>query len=250
MPTLMILESAPSYPKINSSSSPKMSLATNDAVKWNTTPPRRRYAQGNTKSIPPCQILSSNELGAEEGYGGDEDSGWVDTHHFTTGNEGSTKTVDLGSQEAAASNEPEDEDAVMDLDDFAESGELDNIDPSRSDCPVSLSFHFLSRFVVRKEEYKAEVERPRTYDLHICYDKYYQVPRLYLMGYDENRKPLTIDQMYEDFSAVGHLPCRLKDWFRTTPTRRSPSRHTPPWPATCPPSTPVATQRCPRSPLF
>nr|KAG5701454.1 hypothetical protein BaRGS_032786 [Batillaria attramentaria] len=25
----------------------------------------------------------------------------------------------------------------------------------------------------------------RTYDLHITYDKYYQTPRLWLMGYDE-----------------------------------------------------------------
>ena len=41
----------------------------------------------------------------------------------------------------------------------------------------------------------------RTYDLNITYDKYYQTPRLWLFGYDESRKPLSVDEMYEDFSA-------------------------------------------------
>lgn len=40
----------------------------------------------------------------------------------------------------------------------------------------------------------------RTYDLNITYDKYYQTPRLWLIGYDENMKPLSIDQMYQDIS--------------------------------------------------
>lgn len=45
-----------------------------------------------------------------------------------------------------------------------------------------------------------DILRTRTYDLHITYDKYYQTPRLWLYGYDENRRPLTVDQMYEDVS--------------------------------------------------
>ena len=34
----------------------------------------------------------------------------------------------------------------------------------------------------------AEILATRTYDLNITYDKYYQTPRLWLFGYDENRK--------------------------------------------------------------
>lgn len=30
-----------------------------------------------------------------------------------------------------------------------------------------------------------DILRTRTYDLHITYDKYYQTPRLWLIGYDE-----------------------------------------------------------------
>ncbi|CAB3406188.1 unnamed protein product [Caenorhabditis bovis] len=83
----------------------------------------------------------------------------------------------------------EDEEEAIDLDDLVESGGLEDIDPNRFIASTPSSTQ------------NVEVEKPRTYDLHICYDKFYQVPRLYLMGYDENRKPLTVEQTYEDFSA-------------------------------------------------
>ena len=45
---------------------------------------------------------------------------------------------------------------------------------------------------------ESEIVETRTYDLYITYDKYYQTPRLWLVGYDEHNKPLTIEEMYED----------------------------------------------------
>lgn len=44
----------------------------------------------------------------------------------------------------------------------------------------------------------ANILRTRTYDLSITYDKYYQTPRLWLFGYDEQGQPLRPDQVYED----------------------------------------------------
>lgn len=44
----------------------------------------------------------------------------------------------------------------------------------------------------------AEIVRTRTHDLSITYDKYYQTPRLWLFGYDENAVPLVPEQIYED----------------------------------------------------
>ncbi|KAF9073659.1 autophagocytosis associated protein [Rhodocollybia butyracea] len=41
----------------------------------------------------------------------------------------------------------------------------------------------------------------RTYDVMITYDKYYQTPRIWLLGYDENRTPLTPSQIFQDISA-------------------------------------------------
>ncbi|KAL6739061.1 hypothetical protein Aduo_012550 [Ancylostoma duodenale] len=134
------------------------------------------------------KILSSNEIGAEEGFAGDEDSGWVDTHHFSHEGNEPMASVELGATTVENSHDDdEDDEPAMDLDEFVESGGLEDIDPNR--------------YVASRSAPVAEVEKPRTYDLHITYDKYYQVPRLFLMGYDENRKPLTVQQTYEDFSA-------------------------------------------------
>ncbi|CAD6190766.1 unnamed protein product [Caenorhabditis auriculariae] len=129
------------------------------------------------------KILTSMEVGAEEGFAGDEDGGWVDTHHYNQ-ETGSSQALELGQE----MNEDDDgEEEALDLDDLVESGGLEDPDPNR--------------FVAASNKPTSEVERPRTYDLHICYDKYYQVPRLYLVGYDENRRPLSVEQTYEDFSA-------------------------------------------------
>lgn len=41
----------------------------------------------------------------------------------------------------------------------------------------------------------------RTYDLYITYDKGYQTPTFWLMGYNELRQPLTVPEVCEDVSA-------------------------------------------------
>ncbi|KAK7489367.1 hypothetical protein BaRGS_00019475 [Batillaria attramentaria] len=111
----------------------------------------------------------------------DDDGGWVDTHHFATSENVASLQEGVGemtldSKSALVMEQsPASETAV----DGAAGGE-------------------------------SGIIQTRTYDLHITYDKYYQTPRLWLMGYDENKKPLTVEQMYEDFSppmASVH-PCR------------------------------------------
>eukprot|EP00918_Siedleckia_nematoides_P024542 GHVU01053106.1.p1 GENE.GHVU01053106.1~~GHVU01053106.1.p1 ORF type:complete len:226 (+),score=15.59 GHVU01053106.1:901-1578(+) len=44
----------------------------------------------------------------------------------------------------------------------------------------------------------AGILHTRTYDLSITYDKYYQTPRLWLFGFDENGLPLSPQQIFED----------------------------------------------------
>jgi hypothetical protein len=39
------------------------------------------------------------------------------------------------------------------------------------------------------------IKRTRTYDLYITYDQYYQVPRFWLVGFDEGQQPLTPQQV-------------------------------------------------------
>lgn len=39
------------------------------------------------------------------------------------------------------------------------------------------------------------IKRTRTYDLYITYDQYYQVPRFWLVGFDEAQQPLKPEQV-------------------------------------------------------
>ncbi|CRG99264.1 autophagy-related protein 3, putative [Plasmodium relictum] len=41
----------------------------------------------------------------------------------------------------------------------------------------------------------------RTYDVSITYDKYYQTPRIWLFGYNENGNPLNSEEIFEDVLA-------------------------------------------------
>ncbi|KAI9500762.1 autophagocytosis associated protein [Coemansia spiralis] len=45
-----------------------------------------------------------------------------------------------------------------------------------------------------------KILRTRTYDISITYDKYYQTPRVWLFGYNEQGSPLTTRQIFEDIS--------------------------------------------------
>ncbi|CAH1781682.1 unnamed protein product [Owenia fusiformis] len=136
----------------------------------------------------------------------DEDGGWVDTHHYaepsvTQAQEGVAEmTLDskgASSRVADDDNDDDDDDddeEAEDMEAFEESGMLEEDNAT------------LDTKKVTKEDSDTAVGgdtgvlATRTYDLNITYDKYYQTPRLWLYGYDENRKPLTVDQMYADFS--------------------------------------------------
>ena len=42
--------------------------------------------------------------------------------------------------------------------------------------------------------------KTRTYDLSVTYDKYYQTPRMWLLGFNEHKQPLTSEEMFQDIS--------------------------------------------------
>jgi len=123
----------------------------------------------------------------------DPEGGWVDTHHFAEdGGElaqaaDGVKEMVLEDKPAAGGDEEESDDEAIDMEDFVESGKLEEdtgvVEPSVEAAQGG------------------EILSTRTYDLNITYDKYYQTPRLWLFGYDEKRQAMTVDQMYEDFSA-------------------------------------------------
>lgn len=132
---------------------------------------------------------------------GDNDGGWVDTHHYV-GEEGMTAmqeavtemTLNTKDGMSASTSEDEDEE-TEDMEAFEERGMLEEDDEAILDTKKAQSAE--SEGAVGGD---SGILQTRTYDLNITYDKYYQTPRLWLFGYDENRKPLTVEQMYEDFS--------------------------------------------------
>ncbi|CAH2067623.1 unnamed protein product, partial [Iphiclides podalirius] len=144
----------------------------------------------------------------------DEDGGWVDTHHYdSTGSPTveekvcemtleAAETGDSGCEGADGGEDDDDDDEeegeAEDMEQFQESGLLDEVDPS-TDLTTRKEPKPKSEGRQRPGD-GDDIVRTRTYDLHISYDKYYQTPRLWLIGYDEERKLLSVEQMYEDVS--------------------------------------------------
>lgn len=124
--------------------------------------------------------------------GEDGKDDWVDTHHFAPEVNEQAKAVEepvVDQPTKQVDSDEDDDDApAVDMDDFLDNDGFEVEDPNcyKPDEP---------------EDNDDNVVKTRTYDLHITYDKYYQVPRLWLIGYDEQNKPLTVEQMYQDFSA-------------------------------------------------
>ncbi|XP_044726809.1 ubiquitin-like-conjugating enzyme ATG3 [Chrysoperla carnea] len=132
----------------------------------------------------------------------DNDGGWVDTHHFDnsadTGVEDKVSEMTLDNakdtdEEDNNEDSDEDDEEAADMEEFEESGMLESDQAVVQIKPVP-------KTPANSTEETDEILHTRTYDLHITYDKYYQTPRLWLYGYDENRKALNVDQMYEDVS--------------------------------------------------
>jgi len=144
----------------------------------------------------------------------DDEGGWVDTHHFG-GPEGeddlasAAKEMTLedeeedeagAKKEAVAASEDGGDDSdqeALDMDDFIDKGMME----AEAGDKGAVAVKNTEDKEVKKAGKGGEIVATRTYDLNITYDKFYQTPRLWLFGYDENKKELKVEEMYEDFSA-------------------------------------------------
>ncbi|CAG9771883.1 unnamed protein product [Ceutorhynchus assimilis] len=137
----------------------------------------------------------------------DADNGWVDTHHYDkehTNDKTSEMTLEREeSMEEAASKvkndlfddeeeEDDDDGDFLDMEAFEENGLFDD-----EDC---VSAAQLKAEAGKSTEEGGEIVMTRTYDLHITYDKYYQTPRLWIIGYNEKRQFLTNKELFQDIN--------------------------------------------------
>ncbi|RWS28404.1 ubiquitin-like-conjugating enzyme ATG3 [Leptotrombidium deliense] len=127
----------------------------------------------------------------------DDDGGWVDTHHASSLVE-QVQEMTLCDKSSASKGvtdvcEDDDDEEAADMDDYVDADLIEEQDEAvvelKGKDPIK-----------EKDDGIENIVTTRTYDLNITYDNFYRTPRLWLCGYDENQKPLTIEQMYEDIS--------------------------------------------------
>jgi len=145
------------------------------------------------------------------------DGGWVDTHFYDSKDESTVVANKVANQVHEMNDEHADksdnnilkkEEIEEDDDDDEEAVDMDaydhNIIDDEEETTVMKPIVIPKDTKVNSEKMEDDSEDrfipTRTYDLNITYDNYYRTPRLWLVGYDENTKPLSIDQMYDDIS--------------------------------------------------
>ncbi|KAI9328544.1 autophagocytosis protein [Obelidium mucronatum] len=161
-----------------------------------------------TRNVPCLKRVAAMEYrDADEDEAIDDEMGedqWVATHkgRVIVGSSDAEQVRDIEDEEepAAAAAEvakPKDAETLPEIDnlnlddipDMDEELELVEMEDEEDPAAMATSDNDTDRFV-----------KTRTYDISITYDKYYQTPRLFLFGYDENRKPLAPQQIFQDIS--------------------------------------------------
>mmetsp|Transcript_2066 Transcript_2066/g.2760 ORF Transcript_2066/g.2760 Transcript_2066/m.2760 type:complete len:330 (-) Transcript_2066:66-1055(-) len=156
------------------------------------------------------ELMRNALLDNSEGGGGDdgEEEGWmvskqVDRKKVTSSSledefdvidsEGETLVqLDRGEEDGGVNDSdgkgnvvPDQEEEYADMTEFEE----DNILTETDEAMMELNID---------DKDDDNIIKVRSYDVSISYDKYYQTPRVWLFGYDEDGNPLEAEQMFED----------------------------------------------------
>lgn len=124
--------------------------------------------------------MAKMSIGDDETGGGDDGDGEKEQVDSGGDNKGTTVEAAEGDDEYADMEEFEDENVMED--------EATAPSASVSDAKSNMN------------HYEDNIMKVRTYDLSISYDKYYQTPRVWMMGYEsaDSSQPLSGEQMLQD----------------------------------------------------
>jgi len=141
-------------------------------VSW--LPPNKQFLI--TKNVPCLKRAKSLDVDTDEK---DVEDDWVETHISHTKKQEVVEEITEMKEEIDI-----DDDDVIDMDEYE--GEEDLIQDQDESTLDTKNENIL---------------KTRTYDIAISYDKFYQTPRVWLFGYDENGQPLDTTKIMEDIYA-------------------------------------------------
>lgn len=130
------------------------------------------------------------ETGGDKGEEGKDDDGVEKSiQKMSISDEGDATNVHDNNEAVA---EEEEEDEYADMEEF----EDENVMEDEAAAPSA----GVSDSKSNANNFDNNIMKVRTYDLSITYDKYYQTPRVWMMGYEsaDSSQPLTGDQMFQD----------------------------------------------------
>lgn len=136
-------------------------------------------------------VLAADDIGNDNNDNNEDDT-IGDDFDILDGDGELVETVEPEAPAAAAAKNTDDDndeedDEYGDMDDYEDEDILVDDDAAALPAAKATDHNDASAIV-----------KTRTYDLSITYDKYYQVPRVWMVGRDEADQPLTSKQMMED----------------------------------------------------
>jgi len=156
-----------------------------------------------TRNVPCYQRLKQMQFTEENEVILDEDDpegGWVDTHHNI--DTSAAKITDL-MDDANMEDKPRyiSDAGVADEEEESEGEMTDDEDGPAVEDDDPAERRQTSAQTDAGKSNDSSVVNMRSYDLYITYDRYYQTPRMWIFGYNENREPLSVEETYEDISS-------------------------------------------------
>jgi len=145
-------------------------------------PPDKQYLI--TRNVP-CKTRFKDDGEGRQGESVEDD--WLAVASTVKDGEDEIPEIEIDSEKTVKKEketEDDDDDDIPDMEDFNEEDNLVEEDPAA----------VASQLV-------SNIQKTRTYDISITYDKYYLTPKIWLFGYSESQQPLSAEEIFMDISA-------------------------------------------------